>query len=170
MFCAQCGVQTTVDARFCVACGASVSPDAKTPLDAPRRRPVAPAAVAGGFRRYFQFSGRARRQEYWGFVAFAFLLGIVCVIIDQSIDPASIERGVGTLQVVCILTLAVPATAVLVRRLHDAEFSGWLALLLLLPVVGVLALLILALIDGTVGPNRYGPDPKGRPNPTARQS
>jgi uncharacterized membrane protein YhaH (DUF805 family) len=49
-----------------------------------------------------------------------------------------------------------------VRRLHDQDKSGWLILLSFIPYIGGLILLVLMLIDGTPGANRYGPDPKGR--------
>ena len=50
----------------------------------------------------------------------------------------------------------------MVRRLHDMNVSGWLCLLMFVPYAGALFQLIIGCIDGTVGPNSYGPDPKGR--------
>ena len=57
-----------------------------------------------------------------------------------------------------------------VRRLHDRNMSGWLilvgCLVGLLPIVGwaysVFMFINLGCLDGTVGDNCYGKDPKGR--------
>jgi uncharacterized membrane protein YhaH (DUF805 family) len=50
---------------------------------------------------------------------------------------------------------------VAIRRLHDRDMSGWWLLLMLVPVIGSLALLVLYVLPGTPGPNRFGPDPLG---------
>ncbi len=68
-----------------------------------------------------------------------------------------------------VLIAFIPAIAVTVRRLHDRNMSGWwylgIFLLSLIPLVGLLAslgFLVIMFLDGTPGPNRFGPDPKGR--------
>lgn len=55
----------------------------------------------------------------------------------------------------------IPNIAVTIRRLHDQDKSGWMILLILIPLVGPLILLVFMLLDGNRGPNRFGPDPKG---------
>ncbi len=56
--------------------------------------------------------------------------------------------------------------AVLVKRWHDREKSGWMVLLILIPVVNIVGffwtLIECGFLEGTIGPNRYGPDPKPR--------
>jgi uncharacterized membrane protein YhaH (DUF805 family) len=55
-----------------------------------------------------------------------------------------------------------PALAITVRRLHDAGRRGWWILLLLVPVLGVLALIALLAMDSQRWrPNRWGPQPTG---------
>lgn len=49
-----------------------------------------------------------------------------------------------------------------VKRLHDLDKSGWLFLLCYIPFVGWIFALYILFADGTVGPNRYGEDPKKR--------
>ena len=56
----------------------------------------------------------------------------------------------------------IPNLAVAVRRLHDQDKSGWWILIGFVPLIGGIWLLILYFIDGTPGPNRFGPDPKAR--------
>ena len=54
----------------------------------------------------------------------------------------------------------IPSIAVLVRRLHDQDKSGWFYFISFIPAIGPLILLAFLFIDGTPGPNRYGPSPK----------
>jgi uncharacterized membrane protein YhaH (DUF805 family) len=58
------------------------------------------------------------------------------------------------------LAVFIPNLAVAVRRMHDQDKSGWWILIGFVPLIGGLWLLILYLIGGTRGPNRFGPDPK----------
>jgi uncharacterized membrane protein YhaH (DUF805 family) len=59
------------------------------------------------------------------------------------------------------LAVLIPTLAVSVRRLHDIDRSGWWILIGLVPLLGVIVLLVFALLEGTPGDNRYGPNPKG---------
>jgi uncharacterized membrane protein YhaH (DUF805 family) len=61
-----------------------------------------------------------------------------------------------------MLALLVPSLAVTFRRLHDTNRRGWWILIGLIPLIGAVVLFIFYLLDGTPGPNRFGPDPKGR--------
>lgn len=121
-------------------------------------------------RKYADFQGRARRSEYWLFYLFQVILGFLIGFVGGFVDvamgfqPGALGMGtVGlTLSVIMWLVFFVPNLAVGVRRLHDSNKSGWLLLLGLIPVLGWIALLIFFVLDGTPGPNQYGPDPKGR--------
>ena len=59
-----------------------------------------------------------------------------------------------------VLATLVPILALSVRRLHDIDRSGWWVLTYLLPLIGPLVLLVFAVLDGTPGSNRFGPNPK----------
>jgi uncharacterized membrane protein YhaH (DUF805 family) len=61
------------------------------------------------------------------------------------------------------LAVFIPNLAVAVRRLHDQDKSGWWILIGFVPLIGGIWLLILYFIEGTRGPNRFGPDPKALP-------
>jgi uncharacterized membrane protein YhaH (DUF805 family) len=67
---------------------------------------------------------------------------------------------VGWIYVVVGLALILPSIAVTFRRLHDTDRSGWWWLLSFLCFIGGIIVLIFCLIEGTRGPNSYGPDPK----------
>lgn len=69
--------------------------------------------------------------------------------------------GIGV-AVLWVLATFIPNIAVAVRRFHDQGQSGWMYLLSMIPYVGGIILLVFMCIDGTPGPNQYGPDPKGR--------
>jgi len=52
--------------------------------------------------------------------------------------------------------------ALIVKRWHDRDKSGWMYLVLLIPLIGPLWTIIeCGFVDGTQGTNRYGPSPKG---------
>ncbi|HYJ31512.1 MAG TPA: DUF805 domain-containing protein [Allosphingosinicella sp.] len=107
-------------------------------------------------KRYADFSGRSRRREFW---SFSLVLTVwLCTVFVLVLANSSLA---GTLLVASALGLSVPSLAVWVRRLHDQNISGWIILLAVIPWIGALILLILACLDGTRGPNKFGPDPKG---------
>jgi uncharacterized membrane protein YhaH (DUF805 family) len=126
-------------------------------------------------RRYADFTGRSTRQEYWMYVLFCALLYMAAFVLLIVFAAASVQGGktgsdemptgvlIGILlMVILYLGLFIPTLAVQARRFHDQELSGWLVLLGFIPYLGWLIMLIFMCIDGTAGPNRFGPDPKGR--------
>lgn len=121
------------------------------------------------YRRYLDFSGRSRRKEYWMFALFTFLVSLVWMVIANMVAAASLEGSAGFDPVSTIVLLVlgawalatiIPTFAVTIRRLHDTDHSGFWILIGFMPVVGALVLLYFYLIEGTRGPNRFGPDPK----------
>ena len=87
---------------------------------------------------------------------------------SSNVDPTMFveEFGAGGWVLIGLLTLwwlftIIPNLAVAIRRLHDQDKSGWMILLAFIPFVGGLILLVFMLLEGTRGPNRFGPDPKG---------
>lgn len=127
-------------------------------------------------RKYADFQGRARRSEFWLFwllliiveIVFMTIItlagGSVAVIADPSTDLAmsGAAWAVFAVYMLALLALLIPSLAVAVRRLHDTNRSGWWLLIGFIPLLGALVLLVFYLLDGTPGPNRFGPDPKGR--------
>lgn len=110
------------------------------------------------YQRYADFEGRACRKEYW-----AFSLMIVVVIIALSLNFAIVGEGSGAvlLALFCLASF-IPALAVQVRRFHDIGVTGWAVLLGLIPYyVGGIIVLVLMLIEGNRGANRFGADPRG---------
>jgi uncharacterized membrane protein YhaH (DUF805 family) len=119
-------------------------------------------------RHYADFSGRARRKEYWIFTSISVIIESV-LFAPGFLAWAAGERDPGTLAMVSFLVLVVyalatflPTLAVGVRRLHDTDRSAWWLLIGFIPIIGGWIVLVFNLLDGTPGPNRFGPDPKGR--------
>jgi uncharacterized membrane protein YhaH (DUF805 family) len=115
-------------------------------------------AITYCFRNYVGFSGRAARSEYWYWVLFVVPLFIVAWLIDMTVFGFN-TTGVNPISVIATLATFLPGLAVSIRRLHDIDRSGWWVLLALVPIVGGIVLLVWACMRGTVGPNRFGPDP-----------
>jgi uncharacterized membrane protein YhaH (DUF805 family) len=114
-------------------------------------------AIASGFQNYVNFSGRAPRSEYWFWTLFVVLLSIAAGLIDlalfRSFDFSPLQSLVG-------LGLFIPGLAVSIRRLHDLDRTGWW-FLLVFTIIGAIVLLVWNCMRGTIGPNRFGPDPLG---------
>jgi uncharacterized membrane protein YhaH (DUF805 family) len=111
-------------------------------------------------KKYAVFSGRSRRMEYWYFVLFNIIVSIVLGAIDGLLGTLGSGTGVGLLSGLYGLAILIPSLAVTVRRLHDIDRSGWWILIALVPLIGTIVLLVFALLEGTPGTNRYGPNPK----------
>lgn len=127
-------------------------------------------------KNYANFSGRARRKEYWmSTLVEGIIIGVMLAFITSSLFSLSVsmlnDQPVDTRQL-AILTISyvmlalyslatfLPRLAVIVRRLHDTDRSGWCIFVSLIPLVGVFILLYFLCQNGTVGNNQYGQDPK----------
>lgn len=95
------------------------------------------------FQHYVDFSGRARRKEYWYMVLWNLIF-----VIPFPLYP------------IWFLATIIPSWALAIRRLHDQGLSGWMVLIGFVPVVGTIVMLILMCRDSEPGPNRWGPSPK----------
>ena len=128
-------------------------------------------------RKYCSFKGRASRSEFWWFCLFTLILNMIVALVGLLLPALG-----SIVSAVQALWLLLPTVGVSTRRLHDRNFSGWwqvLPLAAVLPaiagaVLGADGLLVLAgsaaalaslgllvvyVLKGTTGPNRFGPDP-----------
>ena len=104
--------------------------------------------------KYADFTGRARRSEYWWFTLTNIIAVFVLLLLTAIADIFWV------LYVIYALALIVPSIAVTIRRLHDTDRSGWWILIALVPFVGGIILLVLMCIDSTPGTNQWGPSEK----------
>ncbi|MDO4769587.1 MAG: DUF805 domain-containing protein [Brachymonas sp.] len=110
-------------------------------------------AVQRCFKKYFDFSGRASRAEYWYFALFYFLVSLPFMLhLFATGDAESLVAKIGD---IISLALALPNLAVSTRRLHDTGRSGWW-LLIALTGIGAFVLLYWYIKEGDDGANEYG--------------
>ena len=131
------------------------------------------------FRKYFNGRGRASQAEYGYWLGFlALTLGVPLAIAALAFFDIALKADGGEIfpfdvpPIVCIAPFycaqiwgaacLFPTIYVVVRRLHDLNYTGWFALALLLGWIGMILLAVLAAIPGTPGPNRFGPPPAAR--------
>lgn len=112
-------------------------------------------AISSGFYNYVKFSGRAMRSEYWYWVLFTVIGGLVTGTLDYAIFP---DANGSPLNGIFDLITFLPSLGLAIRRLHDIDRTGWWVLIAL-TVIGFFLLLYWACKKGTPGPNRFGPDP-----------
>lgn len=111
-------------------------------------------------KQYTDFSGRARRTEYWMFVLFNIIFTVIAVILDNITGMAIPELGYGPLYGLYTLGVLIPGIAVAARRLHDVGKSGWMLLIVLIPLIGGIWLFVLMVTDSAAGNNKWGANPK----------
>jgi uncharacterized membrane protein YhaH (DUF805 family) len=123
-------------------------------------------------KQFADFSGRARRTEYWMFVLFNIIFALIAIATDNlfgftfsfnSVDGTPLPIFYGYIYVLYNLVILVPSLAVVVRRLHDVGKSGWMLLIALIPIIGGIWLLVLLCTDSQGGPNKWGDNPKEEP-------
>jgi uncharacterized membrane protein YhaH (DUF805 family) len=115
-------------------------------------------------KKYGHFEGRARRKEYWGFwlfnfIIYAALFGVAYIGEITGFTPVIV------LPVLYGLAVLFPTLAVLVRRLHDINRSGFHVLLFFIPFIGIIYMIVVTCTSGNPKANRYGPSPKPQSQP-----
>ncbi|WP_181954198.1 DUF805 domain-containing protein [Kocuria coralli] len=129
------------------------------------------------YDRYYQFSGRSSRSEYWwifsllvtittGYSALTALFGGGRPALITTQDAAQLNAFGSSLSFVFLVVLlisAIPFVALTVRRLHDGNSSGWWALLLLFTTPGWVALAVFALRPSRPDGARFDKPPAPEP-------
>jgi len=120
-------------------------------------------------------SGRATRLEWWlakiGGVILSGFVGGLALCLAQRMGLCEKYGAWVAIAIVgaVILVYLWMTFAVTIRRLHDRGRSGWFILvywlLSAIPFVWLAYLIDLGFMDGIMGPNKYGNDPKGRTSP-----
>ena len=104
-------------------------------------------AVKTCFTKYVGFEGRATRSEYWWWVLFLIVVGVVLGMLQMRMVHNLFS-----------LATLLPSIAVGARRLHDIGKSGWWQLIGLIPVIGWLVLIYWA-VQPSQGSNAYSGAP-----------
>jgi uncharacterized membrane protein YhaH (DUF805 family) len=132
---------------------------------------------------FFGFEGRIRRSSYFfGALAAMCLWSLLCVSLVATVavangahldatstslvidDGADWEGSAWLLPVFGVLGLLGlwSSLALTVKRWHDVGMTGWFAILTLPPFANFMMFVLLCLLPGTTGANRFGGDPRGR--------
>ena len=115
-------------------------------------------------QNYATFSGRARRSEIWYFALFNMIFAILAMVLDRvlgtTLKMGGFEMPYGYIYLLYVLVLFIPGLAVSVRRLHDVGKSGWMYLIVLIPIIGAIWLLVLFFTDSNTESNKWGENPK----------
>ena len=126
-------------------------------------------AYASAFKKLLTFDGRASRSEFWQVYPF-FILIVVFIHFFSVFFFEAFEKTVRfqlDIQEIYLPFLAYGVSIfisfchipLIVRRLHDANLGGILAVPAIFPPFSILIALIFCMIPGTKGDNKYGPDP-----------
>lgn len=106
----------------------------------------------------FSPSGRISRSQYWlkwVLPVIVIVMVLILSIVAASDDPLIIA----TVMPIIDLILLWPSIAILIKRSHDRDRSGWFILLFLVPLLNLWPAIELLFLRGTIGANRYGADP-----------
>lgn len=114
----------------------------------------------GVLKKYFEFSGRAGRREYWVYTLINILILAGIGLLASLVGGAS-GNLIKQVQNLYSLVVFIPSLAVAIRRLHDTNRSGWWLLLSFVPLVGPIVLIVLMLLSSQPEDNKYGPNPHG---------
>lgn len=119
------------------------------------------------WKNFGNFSGRARRREFW--LAFAMNMIIIAVLYAMVISGiaslaitgkmSGLAKFASILLTIYGLAMFIPFLSLAIRRLHDTGKAGWWYLIALIPFGGIV-LLVFFCTEGTLGVNQFGEDPK----------
>ena len=101
-------------------------------------------------KNYANFSGRARRKEYWFFTLVQFIILVITQIIDAILSTDFVFYAIAA------LALFIPSLSAAVRRLHDTGRSGWWFLIALIPLIGTILLIIWLATETKPENNQWG--------------
>lgn len=102
----------------------------------------------------FSFEGRINRAKYWGYnIMLAIVMGIIAVL------DVAITGQISAIYIIAAVLSIWPSFAIAIKRCHDRDRSGWFVLVALVPLLNLWYIVEIAFLRGTIGSNRFGPDP-----------
>jgi len=102
------------------------------------------------YKKFFDFSGRASKSEYWWFQLYNAVIYVLTFVFQGDLT---------LLFSILVIANIIPTYAAAVRRIHDSDKSGWMVLIAVIPLIG-LYVIVLLLQEGSKGKNRFGAKPK----------
>ena len=115
------------------------------------------SAVQSFFNKYATFEGRASRSEFWYAQLFIILTGFFLGLIEGLLGISPFSE-VSVLASIFQLGVFIPSIAIIARRLHDINKSGWWYFLVL-TIIGVIPVVYWFCTKGNDHENDYGTNP-----------
>lgn len=129
--------------------------------------------------KYFSTEGRLNRKPFIYYIIFLIVIslafiGIITLLgLASALSIAILGENVNDLNVLSqievipilvasliLIILFLPLNFLMIRRLHDLNFSGWWIIFpIVFPFGYFIFILYLILAKGTNGPNKYGENP-----------
>ena len=107
-------------------------------------------------KKFFKFSGRASKKEYWMFFLFMMICYAIAIALDMNFGLWDSEEAIGLFSGILILVFFIPHISLTARRFHDINKSGWFQLIFLIPFVGLIAWVMWMSTDAVNSKNRFG--------------
>lgn len=169
MLCPNCNQPVDAASTYCSHCGCTLPKEEPPTLSAPNGLPATNTMdINAEFRKaeqkehgladmFYKAEGRLNRKPY-------ILRVLVLQVAGFCLQLMGIVSGVATPEsfawkCFCFLVVGIPSILLLIRRLHDLGRTGWFWLLIWFPFVNLALLIYAFCFKGTLGPNRFGPDP-----------
>ena len=124
-------------------------------------------------KNYTLFKGRASRTEFWYFTLYWAIFYVIIIAVDrvlgfnvinlktlpfsEYIPLANLFEEVGLLTVIYRPLTILPSLAVISRRLHDINRSGWWCLMCVTPLIVILIIFLCKKSDENE--NQFGAKP-----------
>jgi uncharacterized membrane protein YhaH (DUF805 family) len=155
-FCHGCGQSLHKSAQSCPSCGAQ-QPGLMSTVAA--RDPQSWSSL------YFSANGRIGRQQWW--ISHLLLLVPLFLFLvlaglsgsDSNSGNGNFGAAAGLIVIVWALIYAWSGICLNAKRWHDRDYSGWMQLVGIIPLVGIWVFIENGFLRGTEGPNRFGPNP-----------
>lgn len=171
MFCSKCNHLVGENDTYCSYCGNSLVEARQAALnDSSTQNPVSTGNVskeppkAKLFKkdetfseRFYNADGRLNRKPY--IIRFLILYTVAfCIGVIANLTGLDVTAGV-VIKGILFVFVGIPSVMIMIRRLHDLNRTGWWWIFSVIPFINLFMLVYLLCFKGTVGPNRFGPDP-----------
>jgi uncharacterized membrane protein YhaH (DUF805 family) len=140
--------------------GQQAATQGEPPLWAPWYGIPFPKAFTRFWKKYVRFDGRASRSEFW-FWALWWVIGNFATSIIDTVIGGGASGDANVVGGLWALATFVGFIALTVRRLHDLNFSGLLALLFIIPPIGALFAIVIGCIPSVREGARFDQPERG---------
>ena len=107
-------------------------------------------------KKFFKFSGRASKQEYWMYFLFMMICYAIAIALDMNLGLWDDGEDIGVFSSILVIVFLIPHIALTCRRFHDINKTGWLQLIFIIPLIGLIFWLIWMCSEAVNVKNRFG--------------